>query len=73
MSQDIDETEEKDTKMLTYSLLGIIKSSNKKDHEEHVEGLKLMEKARDLSSEMGTLYERKKWMAIPEIQLQIIN
>ena len=63
----IDPETEKDTLMLAYSLLGIIKERQRAKHEVHIEGLELLEKAQKLSDEMGPMYERRKLLVIPEI------
>ncbi|CDW87612.1 UNKNOWN [Stylonychia lemnae] len=59
---------EKDTEALVNSLLGILKQ-NSKNHDVQLEGLAHLEKAKEISKEMGALYERKKWLIIPSIDL----
>lgn len=63
---------EKDNQVLVYSLLGIIKkdgqSKDQFDFKEQIEGLKISQKAQELSAEIpggAVMYERKKWLIIP--------
>lgn len=53
---------EKDIKLLEYSLLGILKKNFGKTPNEKTEGLKLIEKSRSLSDEIKMIYERIKWL-----------
>ena len=68
--EDVDR--EKDNQVLVYSLLGIIKkdgqSKDQFDFKEQIEGLKISQKAQELSAEIPggqVMYERKKWLIIP--------
>ena len=62
----LDQETEKDTLMLLNSLLGILKKQSA-DHNEQIEGMKMLEKAKELSDEAGgSLLERKKWLMIPD-------
>ena len=60
-----------DTLVLIYSLLGIIKKDFSQDvYHEQVEGLKLSDKARELSLKIpggSAMYERKRWLHIPAL------
>lgn len=72
---------ERDNQVLAYSLLGFIKKEGKTkddekfDFKEQIEGLKLQQRAQELSSEIpggAVMYERKKWLIIPDVTSQDI-
>lgn len=60
---------DKDTIVLVYSLLGILKQDSK-NHKEQIEGLKLNEKAKEMSMDIpggALMYERRKWLFVPNL------
>jgi len=62
---------EKDIKLLIHSLLGILKKNYSQTHEEHIEGIRLIDSTRALSEEIKLLYERMQWLQINPQQLQM--
>jgi len=53
---------EGDIKVMTYSLLGIIKKTQGQNQDEQLEGLRLLEKARQFSDETMPVFERLNYM-----------
>lgn len=67
---------EKDTEMLVNSLLGLIKSKvyKNRDYDEYTRGLEHLEKAQNIGKEIGgTMYEKRKWLIIPSVNLHTEN
>lgn len=44
----------------------MLKQQLKINHSDEIEGMRLIERARVLSDEMGLMYERKRWLNIPQ-------
>jgi hypothetical protein len=55
--------------VLVLSLLGILKKQKEENHEEHINGLKLLEEAREISEQIGETFERYRWLIIPKMML----
>ena len=59
-----------DTRVLVYSLLGMLKKSLGKTQQERIEGMKLQDKAKEISHNIpggAVMFERKKWLLIPKL------
>ena len=59
-----------DNRVLVYSLLGMLKKSIGKTQLERIEGMKLQDKAKEISHNIpggAVMFERKKWLLIPKL------
>lgn len=59
-----------DNRVLVYSLLGMLKKSIGKTQQERIEGMKLQDKAKEISHNIpggAVMFERKKWLLIPKL------
>jgi hypothetical protein len=59
-----------DNRVLVYSLLGMLKKSIGKTQQEKIEGMKLQDKAKEISHNIpggAVMFERKKWLLIPKL------
>ena len=61
---------EVDNRVLVYSLLGMLKKSIGKTQQERIEGMKLQDRAKEISHNIpggAVMFERKKWLLIPKL------
>jgi hypothetical protein len=59
-----------DNRVLVYSLLGMLKKSIGKTQQEKIEGMKLQDRAKEISHNIpggAVMFERKKWLLIPKL------
>jgi hypothetical protein len=59
-----------DNRVLVYSLLGMLKKSLGKTQQERIEGMKLQDRAKEISHNIpggAVMFERKKWLLIPKL------
>jgi hypothetical protein len=59
-----------DNRVLVYSLLGMLKKSIGNTQQERIEGMKLQDKAKEISHNIpggAVMFERKKWLLIPKL------
>ena len=59
---DVYNENEQDVKLLVKSLLGLLKKNFGKSHEENIEGIRLLDQAKDLSKDVNLHYERCRWL-----------
>jgi len=61
---------EVDNRVLVYSLLGLLKKAQGKNQAEQIEGIKLQDRAKEISHNIpggAVMFERKKWLLIPKL------